>query len=206
MTDPITTDPLTITVNGVAHTFEVSVIPEPEVRATPIAVRVEYTRNFTLKGKPVYKIVVDGEVREIAMPQSANTMVKAFLSANGRAHKAGEREPWELYLRYARGTWVNAAGEAPRSFTWEYLNEWTDPSDRFPEGQQKKIKIWGGLAPQVDSILVRATERDQDGTPVLVLSGHWVDGTYETGGRWSPAGGPELMDWTSGLAKALPGA
>lgn len=199
-------DPITITVNGVAHTIVTPVIPEPEVRATPIVIRAEYTRNHTLKGKPTYEVTVNGVTGGIVMPQSANTMIKAFLTANGRARKEGQRERWELYVRYARGTWVNAAGEAPRSFTWEYLNEWTDPTERFPEGQQKKIKIWGDLAPAVDSILVRATLRDDTGTPVQVLSGHWVDNTYESGGRWSPSDGPEMMDWTSGLSKALPGA
>lgn len=195
-----------ITVNGVAHEIVVPVIPAPEVRATPIVVRADYTRNHTIKGKISYEVNVNGRTGAIFVPQSAGTMIKSFLLANGRSRKAGQREPWEIHARYARGTWVNAAGEAPRSFTWEYLNEWTDPSPRFPEGQQKKIKIWGDLAPAVDSVLVRGSRRGDDGVLVEMLSGHWVDNEYEAGGRWSRSGGLEMMDWTSGLSKALPGA
>lgn len=181
-----------ITVGGIAHHIEQPVIPEPEVRATPVVVRAVRARTGTLK-KVTYEVTVKGVTSALALPQSANTMVKAILSS--------ERE-WHLHVSYARGHWVDASGEPRRSFTWEYLNEWTDPSPRYPQGQQKKTKIWGGMAPPVDSILVRATLKEDGGTKE-VLSGHWVDSEYESGGRWSRSDGPTLLDWTSGLAKAL---
>jgi hypothetical protein len=163
-------------------------IPAPEVRARPVVIDV--VRARPTKQNP------QGKIKSIAydvdVPQSASTMIKAFLDKPG----------WLLHVRYARGTWVDASGEPRHTFTWQYLDEWTAPSEKFPEGQRRKIKVWGDVEPARESILVRATLSDDDG-PLEVLAGHWVDAEYVQGGHWRRSAGVSLLGWTDGLKPAI---